>query len=133
MFESEFTIVKTKETKLDKLNKISIEACKQCERSKSLNIENIGNFKNLLEKLKNFDIVVFAYERSIKSLKEIFRTKDIKKNVAIIIGPEGGFSENEKEILIKQNNVKEVSISKNILRAETASIMLSSILMYELN
>lgn len=133
LFESEFTNVKTKEAKLDKLNKISLEACKQCERSKSLNIENVGNFKNLLEKLKNFDIVVFAYEKSKESLKEIFKTKNIKKNVAVIIGPEGGFSDNEKEMLIKKENIKEVSISNNILRAETASIMLSSILMYELN
>lgn len=133
LFESEFTIVKTKEAKLDKLNRISIEACKQCERSKSLNIENVGNFNNLLEKLKDYDIVVFAYEKSVKSLKEIFKTKDLKRNVSIIIGPEGGFSEKEKELLINKENVREVSISKNILRAETASIMLSSILMYELN
>lgn len=133
LFNSEFTNIKLKEIKLDKLNKVSLEACKQCERSKSLNLSFVGDFDKLIEELSEFDMVVFAYEKSEKSLKEIFRTKNIKKNVAIIVGPEGGFSEIEKEKLIKLENVYEVSISKNILRAETASIMLSSILMYELN
>ena len=133
LFNSEFTNIKLKEIKLDKLNKISLEACKQCERSKSLNISFIGEFNSLLNEISKFDMVVFAYEKSNQNLKEIFKTKNIKKNVAIIIGPEGGFSETEKEELIKLENIKEVSISKNILRAETAAIMLSSILMYELN
>jgi len=133
LFNSEYTNIKLKEIKADKINRVSLEACKQCERSKSLNISFVGDFNNLLEKLVNFDIVIFAYEKSKKVLKEVFKTKNIKKNVAIIVGPEGGFRESEKEKLIKLPNVYNVSISKNILRAETASIMLASILMYELN
>lgn len=133
LFNSEFTNIKLKEIKIDKLTKVSLEACKQCERSKSINLSFVGDFNKLLNELHKFDMVVFAYEKSDKNLKDIFKTKNIKKNVAIIIGPEGGFSETEKEKLIKLENVCEVSISKNILRAETASIMLSSILMYELN
>ena len=131
LFDSEFTVVKAKDNKTDKLTKVSLEACKQCERSKSLFIDYVGDFNNLLLKLKEFDLVIFAYEKSLKKIKD-YKFKDVK-NVALIIGPEGGFSKIEQESLNKLSNVKEVSLSKNILRAETANIYLSGILMYEFN
>lgn len=132
LFESEHTVVKSRETRLDKFNKISIEACKQCERSKSIGLNFIGNFNNLINELKKYDCVFFAYEKSEKPLKDVLKNSKCN-NIAIVVGAEGGFSSAEQEKLIKLDNVKEVSLSKNILRAETASIFLSSIMMYEFN
>ncbi len=132
LFSSEYTNLKCSEKILDKLSRVSIEACKQCERSRILSVLNVGNFEKMLNELKNYNVVIFAYEKSSKSLKETLE-KVKAKNIAVVVGPEGGFSEKEKELLCSLSNVKEVSISKNILRAETASIMLAGIIMYELN
>lgn len=132
LFNSDYTNLKCKESIFEKLNKVSIESCKQCERSKKLTINNAGNFESMLEILNNYDLVVFAYEKSNKSLKAALEGCGVK-NIAIVVGPEGGFSESEKKKLCELSNVKEVSISKNILRAETASIMLASVAMYQFN
>ena len=132
LFSSDYTNMKCKETVTEKLKKVSIEACKQCERSKPLDIFVAGTFDAMIERLKDFDAVIFAYEKSKKSLKDCLR-KLKAKNIAIVVGPEGGFSEQEKNKMLELSNVEEVSISKNILRAETASIMLSSVVMYEIN
>lgn len=130
-FTSEFCQVKQNTTRLDRLEKISIEALKQCDRSKKVNIEKVISFNEMINKLQNFDKVIFAYEKSKKSLIK----EDIKNcsNVAIIVGSEGGFSEKENEILSFQKNVVNVSLGKRILRAETASICLTSVVMFLLN
>lgn len=130
IFPCEFSNYKTDRLNLGKLNKLSIEACKQCERSKSLDINFLKSFDDMVNKLQDYDLVIFAYEKSEISFKEIFAGQ---KNVAVIVGPEGGFSLSEVEKLRKLGNVKEVLISKNILRSETASIALCSVCMYELN
>ena len=132
LFLSNFTISKWKEDKKEKLNKISIEACKQCGRSKSLNINYVGDFNKMLTCLNEFDLVIFAYEKSTESLKEALKNVQNKK-VAIIIGSEGGFSNIEAEALIRLKNVKCVSLGSTILRAETASLYLSSIVNFCLN
>lgn len=132
LFNSDYTNMKCKETILEKLKKVSVEACKQCERSKMIDVSICGNLDSVIKRLNDFDSVIFAYEKSQNNLKRVISKCDAK-NIAIIVGPEGGFSKEEKEKLIKLPNVKDVTISKNILRAETASIMLASIAMYELN
>ena len=121
-FESEFCIAKFNSNKLERLNKIAIESSKQCGRSKSLVVENAVSFKNMLEKLKEYDTVLFAYEneRTVK-LKEI----ELKGNIAVVVGSEGGFSKNEVESLLN-SNAQIISLGNRILRTETASIAISS-------
>jgi 16S rRNA (uracil1498-N3)-methyltransferase len=62
-FESDFTIAKANNNKLERLCKISAEACKQCGRSRLLQIEDSIAFKDMLNELKNFDVVFFANEK----------------------------------------------------------------------
>jgi 16S rRNA (uracil1498-N3)-methyltransferase len=83
--------------------------------------------------LDDFDLVLFPYEneddRNIKNaLREL---KEKPKTVAVIIGPEGGFSDSEAELL-KSMTVQCVSLGKTILRTETAGIAALSMIMYEL-
>ena len=135
-FESEFCQVKKSTTRLDRLEKISIEALKQCGRSKKVEIKNILTFNEMLNSLIKFDKVIFAYENSNTSLiKDDLLDKNKKplKNVAIIIGSEGGFSESENEKILSKLNVKQISLGNRILRAETASISLTSVVMFLLN
>ena len=67
------------------------------------------------------------------SLKDVIRDlpQNIKK-IGIVIGPEGGFEEQEIEIL-RQNNCKIVTLGERILRTETVAIAVSSVILYELS
>lgn len=127
-FDSDFTIAKFNPSKLDRLNKIASESSKQCGRSKSLQVENCISFKQMLEEINKFQTVLFAYEneRTIK-LKDI----NLLGDIAIIVGSEGGFSENEVNALLR-TNAKIVGLGTRILRCETASIAMASYLSLKL-
>lgn len=122
---------KDKIKKVDRWNKISIEASKQCGRSDIVKVDEVCDFYKMLGKLRNFDKVIIAYEQETNSLKEVIKNNLTAQNIAIIIGAEGGFEKEEVEKILDNDNVASVSLGKRILRAETASINLLSILMYE--
>lgn len=126
-FESEFCQVKKHTTRLDRLEKISIEALKQCGRAKKVEIKPILTFDQMLESLKKYDVVVFAYE---KATENICSSMFNGSKIAIIVGSEGGFSEKEVEKLSNLENIKIVSLGNRILRAETASIVLAGLSMF---
>ena len=132
-FTSKFVVVKQNTTRLDRLEKISIEAIKQCGRAKPLIVENIISFNQMIEKLSGYDVVIFANENS----KNNFDFSELKnyngKNVAIIIGSEGGFDSDEVNMLSNLKNVKEITLGRRILRAETACICLTAVVMNALN
>lgn len=131
-FFSEYCQVKPNTTRLDRLNKISIEALKQCGRAKKVEIEDIKSFDEILQELKTFDLVLLAYENSSSNINEKKLVAFAGKNVAIIIGSEGGFSESETLKLSKLTNESTITLGKRILRAETASIALTSAVMFSL-
>ncbi len=125
-FESEFSVAKTNDNKINRLNKISLEACKQCGRSVPLIIENTLKFKDMVNRLKNFDIVLFANEKNkIRNYDRILKSQ----NIAIIVGGEGGFSD-EEIAQINNAGVINFGLGERILRAETACIALASIIGY---
>ena len=132
-FLSEFVQVKENTTRLNRLEKISIEAVKQCGRNRPLKISNILSFAQMLEKLQEYDLVIFAYEKSEKELNYDEIKNYYGKKVAIVVGSEGGFSSQEEEKIIQIKNTKEISLGKRILRAETANICLTSVVMCLLN
>lgn len=120
--------------KLDRLKKIILEACKQSKRSIIPTISEPINFEKTKEELKEYDLIVVPYERAdgygIKSLSMNIKREDIK-NIAIVIGPEGGFEEDEIEEL-KEIGAEIVTLGKRILRTETAGFVATSLLCYEL-
>ncbi|MBQ3494126.1 MAG: 16S rRNA (uracil(1498)-N(3))-methyltransferase [Clostridia bacterium] len=121
-FESNFTIAKPNPGKIERLNKIAKEASKQCGRSLPLQVENAVSFKQMLQMLKNFDVVLFANEKQKLEAADI----EQKQNIAIIVGSEGGFSDVEIQ-QIKQTGAKCIGLGERILRTETASIALCAI------
>ena len=127
-FESRYVTAKDKSGKTDKLQQISNQSIKQCKRSTPMCVESTLSFKQMVKELKKFDKVVFANEcEHTQNLSDIKFSKNEK--VALIIGSEGGFSEEEiKEIIV--NNGISVSLGRRILRAETASIALTSVVMF---
>ena len=128
-FESDFTIAKPNANKIDRLNKITFEACKQCGRSLPLQIENAIKFNTMLKRLNDYDLVLFANETNKKITKIDFSNA---KNIAIIVGSEGGFSPEEiKQLKYKQ--VTEFGLGSRILRCETASVISCGLVSYILN
>ena len=79
-----------------------------------------------------FDLVLFAYENETESLKKTLQKCMADKKIAVVIGAEGGFEVIEAARIVSAGEfVKSVSLGERILRAETASLFLLSVLMYE--
>jgi len=112
-------------------NKISEAAAKQCGRGKIPRVDKILSFKDAVKASKILDNAIIPYENERKtSIKEFVKSFN-GKSIGIFIGPEGGFSENEIN-LCKENDITSVSLGKRILRTETAGLVTSVILLYEL-
>lgn len=110
-------------------------ASEQSKRDIIPKISNIIGIKELCNEIQNFDIVFLAYEnenkKSFKQELEKIKNTNENLNLAIIIGPEGGIDEEEVKQL-ESAGAKSVSLGKRILRTETASLAMVSIIMYEL-
>jgi 16S rRNA (uracil1498-N3)-methyltransferase len=91
------------------------------------------NFNEMLDDLAQYDLVLFPYEdENDASIKDVLRNlKDKKENIAVIIGPEGGFSQEEAQAVVDAGG-KSVSLGKTILRTETAGPATLAMIMYEL-
>lgn len=125
---------KDKVKKIARWQKIAEVAAKQSKRDCIVKVNSIINFQNVFEKLKEYDIVLVAYENERENtLKNALNglKKAQKNKIAVIIGPEGGIDEEEIE-LCKQNTGVLVTLGKRILRTETASLVIASNILYEL-
>jgi len=138
-FFSTNTIVKLDEKdrlkRQEKLQKICIEATKQCGRTDDVTINTFMNFKEMLQILSKHNFCIFAYENETTSIKSVIKklqeTNILYNDIAVIVGPEGGFDIKEVEQLNNISNVHTVSLGERILRAETACVNLITIMMYE--
>lgn len=119
--------------KLDRWQRISLEACKQSKRSLIPIINSPIEFEKLLKLLENMDLIVVPYENEegygIKNVIKNLHT-EVKK-VGIVIGPEGGFEEEEIRKL-KALGAHIVTLGPRILRTETAGFVCASLIMYEI-
>ena len=97
-----------------------------------------GNIVLLEKKESNYDCILVAYEKEeSNTLKnELIKLKEVLKvkkniNIAVVIGPEGGFAESEIENLTNIG-CKIITLGKRILRTETVALVMTSIILYEL-
>lgn len=123
---------KDKNKKVERWQKIAEVAAKQSKRDIIPKITNIVKIAELYEKIKEYDLFIVAYEDEKQlSLKQILKQNNKVKNIAVLIGPEGGIAFQEIEQL-KQNGAIIVTLGDRILRTETAPIVISSNIIYEL-
>ena len=113
----------------DRLEKIVIEACEQSNRISIPSIEKAQNLKSFLN--SNSMNLIFTDLNSDN--KKIEKTKFSDKPICIIIGPEGDFSEHERQEILSFKGVQALKINDNILRSETAVISAISIINYVIN
>lgn len=126
---------KTIDRKKERWQKIALNAAKQSKRPTIPEISFYRNLEEFFNKNQDYPDKCFALACIEKdfapSIKTLIRNESkLHKYISLFIGPEGGWSENELA-LFSQNNINQVSLGKNILRAETASIIAIGILLYE--
>ena len=113
----------------ERLEKIVIEASEQSNRLNVPEIEKAQDLKNFLN--SNSMDLIFTDLNSDN--KKIEKSKLTDKPICIIIGPEGDFSEAEREEILSFKGVQSLKINENILRSETAVISAISIVNYVIN
>ncbi len=113
----------------EKLGKIAIEASEQSNRINVPLIEDSQNLDNFLK--SNFVDLIFTDLNS--NNKKINTSNLSSKPICIIVGPEGDFSEAEREKILNFKGVQALKINENILRSETAVISTISIVNYAIN
>ena len=114
-----------------RLEKVIIEAAEQSNRINIPEIAKPQNLKSFLNTNKSKMNLIFTDLNSKN--KKLDTNKLAKKPICIIIGPEGDFSENEREKILSYEGVNSIKINENILRSETAAISAISIVNYFVN
>ena len=120
------------DSRLARFNRVAHEAAKQCGRGIAPEVLPAQKLTDC--DLSGFDLVLIAYEGEENiSLKQVLNENRNAANIAMLIGPEGGFEQDEVEWALASNkNARSVSLGKRILRTETAGMAMLAMLMYEL-
>jgi 16S rRNA (uracil1498-N3)-methyltransferase len=127
-FSSEFSSAYMNANKLERLSKVSREAAKQCMRSVAPSVEYCDSLEKALESVDGYENKLFACEFATESKADVAA---LRGSTAIVIGSEGGFSRAE-EVLAAEKGFCSVTLGKRILRAETAAVALTSVVMFSL-
>ncbi len=125
--------VQKKNIDMNRAHKIVREASEQCGRGDVPNIGEVAELNDVLNDYENiiaFDITGDMFEiRSTKSeIRNKSETLNEEKEMQILIGPEGGWSERELQ-MFKDKNVKIFKLGDTTLRAETAAIVAAALVM----
>lgn len=133
---TERSVVKIKEVskeskKLDRWRTIIEEASKQSKRDSIPQLGRILSFSELLSFIKGKKVVVPYELEEVNSLRDFIDGAKGSGEICIVIGPEGGFEEDEI-IELKKAGAHTITLGRRILRTETAGLVVASILLYEL-
>ena len=113
----------------ERLEKVIIEATEQSNR---INIPTLEDAINLEDFLKSSEMNLIFTDLNSDN-KKVDLEKLTNKPVCIVVGPEGDFSENERDKILSFKDVQAIKINENILRSETAVISAISIINYAIN
>jgi 16S rRNA (uracil1498-N3)-methyltransferase len=109
-----------KELNFERANKIVVEATEQSNQLIPPQISEITKLKDFLKDLSGSSKLLFADVNS----KDKLKAEALKeaKTLSVLIGPEGDFSPSERELILSNSNAVPFTISRNILRSDTAVI-----------
>jgi len=134
-FISERSVPKPGEKRLsvraERWNKIVKESCKQCQRSKLPDIIRTLTFEGVLDYGRSCDLKIVFYENASATLKSLMApdSPSSSQTILLILGPEGGFSDQEIENARTAGCVV-AGLGSRILRAETAAIAACTLTQY---
>ncbi len=121
------------EEKAARWNKVSIEAAKQCGRGKIPQVTAPVEFGEAVRQMLELELSIMPYEElghaGRLGLKALLEANREASAIGVVVGPEGGFSEEEAE-LAKANGINTVGLGKRILRTETVSGAVLPVIMF---
>lgn len=120
--------LKKSDKKCERYRKIAKSACEQSGRGRIVDVTPLTDFENALKRAENADVKIIFYEGGGKALKNIMENAGVYESVAVLIGPEGGFSEDEVESAMSHGFIA-ATLGKRILRTETAPLAAISAIM----
>ncbi len=129
VFTSEYCSAYLTPSKLERLNKVAREATKQCYRSVAPEVEFFEGLEAALASARDCKNKLFACEFESRSQADM---RKLTGSVAIVVGSEGGFTEGEYALAREKYGFAGVTLGKRILRAETAAVALTSVVMFAL-
>ncbi len=116
--------------KVDRWQKIALEASRQSGRGKVPEVTLPVSFEEAVKMAGDYDLFIFPWEEEKgKGLKEALQ-KFNGKNIAVFIGPEGGFAQEEADEAVKAGALR-VTLGPRILRTETAGAAVLAMIVYE--
>lgn len=121
--------------RIERYSKIVRDAAEQSERGIVPLIRNLVSVEELCRaNLSEYDLKLVCLERSqTNGIKEVLNSvQDKVQKVLVLIGPEGGFTEDEAKMVLSAGFTS-VSLGKRIYRAETVGVVVSSILFFYFN
>jgi len=110
--------------------RIAVEASKQCGRGVVPKIEPLQDYFEMVQTATQDSLRLILWEKEGARLKDILTGSKEKKKIFFVIGPEGGFTQEEIEHARREGFIP-VKLGRRILRSETSSLCLLSILQYE--
>ena len=120
-----------KEINFERANKIVVEATEQSNQLIPPQISEVIKLKDFLKNLDSSSKLLFADVNSKDNLKS--KVLEEAKTLSVLIGPEGDFSPSERELILGTSNIIPFTISKNILRSDTAVISAISLVNFIIN
>lgn len=105
---------------LERAEKIVIEAAEQCGRSDIPTVREPMRVETALNELQQ-KIILYVCEQSESSLQPTADSSQLQNPVGVLVGPEGGWSDAEKQ-LFKDKDIKHLNLHNFTLRAETATV-----------
>jgi len=124
-------VVLEEEGRRERWRKIAISAMKQSERSVLPAIEKVCEFRDVVLRAKEFDLALLAWEDERQKLRDLMRPKKEVRRVLILVGPEGGFSQEEVS-LAQSRHIVTFSMGTRKLRTETAGVLATALVLHEL-
>ena len=124
---------KKADAKRKRWNAVSESAAKQSKRSLIPEVAPLMTYKEAVKEAAGYDMVLLPYESAdgIRKTRELLVSVKPGTDIAVFIGPEGGFEDEEVE-LARENGAEIVTLGKRILRTETAGLCMLSALMLQL-
>ncbi len=100
-----------------------VEAAQQCGILTLAEVAEPAPFSRALNALSGEQLLIFCDEDAeVKDPIAALERAPVHKGLAVLIGPEGGFSEEERKLLLRRSSVLRVSLGPRILRADTAAV-----------
>lgn len=122
---------KKAEKKVKRWNAIALSAAKQARRGRIPQVSDIVSYDAAVQEASDLDMLLVPYEeaRGMEESRKLLREGRGKKSIGIMIGPEGGFDE-EEVARAREAGGRIMTLGKRILRTETAGMAVLSILMF---